>query len=231
METTASSTTRPSDARSASAVVAGGSAIEAVGGIAVAVLTILALAGVIPAVLTSIAGIVFGVSLFIEGLSIAGEYTQISERASEARSGPVEFGGGVGVEVLVGLATTALGILSLIGVDAAALLPALIITGGVGLVLSAGTMQRLNDLRMMTGDHGEATRRVAAYAVTGTAVAQTLGGVAAIVLGILALTATSPFEAAGYGAMPQVGLLALGISIALSGGAVTGKMAHIFGSR
>lgn len=210
------------------ALTAGGSTLGTMGGIATAVLAILALCGVLPAVLTAIAGIVFGAAMLVEGLSIAAEYSAIANRVAEGSSEIAEFGGGLGVEVLVGIAAIALGILSLLGVAASALLPVLIITGGVGLMLSAGTTQRLNDLNLATAGHSAMARRYTHEAMTGGVIAQTLGGLAAAVLGILALVAISPVAQAGYGTLPQVGMLVLGVAMALAGGAMAGKATRLY---
>ncbi|HEU4960861.1 MAG TPA: hypothetical protein VFT56_10675 [Sphingomonas sp.] len=214
--------------RRAVALTAGGSTLKTIGGVAVMALAILALIGVLPALLTAIAGIVFGAAMLAEGLSISSEYSALSRYIAYDSTEVAEFGGGLGVEVLVGLAAVALGVLSLLGVAAPTLLPALIIVGGVGLMLSAGTTQRLNDLQLAAVGHDDMARRVTRDAMTGAAAAQTLGGLAAMVLGILSLVSVSPLAAAGFGTLPQVGMLVLGTATALSGGALAGKATRIY---
>lgn len=227
MATTFQRDERQSGPPRAIAFTAGGAAAGTIGGIAVMALAILALAGVIPRLLVPIGGIVFGVAMLAEAMGIASDYSGIADRVAHNTTESVEVGGGTGAEFLVGLAAVALGILSLVGVAAPTLMPALVITGGTGLVLSAGTTERLNDLHLASTDHSETMRRVARGAVAGGAAAQTLGGIGAIVLGILALVAVSPAAAEGGGSLIQVGLLVLGASVALSGGAITGKLARL----
>ena len=214
--------------RRAVALTAGGSMLKTIGGVAVMALAILALIGVLPALLIAIAGIVFGAAMLSEGLSISSEYSALSRYIAYDSTEITEFGGGLGVEVLVGLAAVALGVLSLLGVAAPTLLPALIIVGGVGLMLSAGTTQRLNDLQLAAVGHDDMARRVTRDAMTGAAAAQTLGGLAAMVLGILSLVSVGPLAAAGFGTLPQVGMLVLGTATALSGGALAGKATRIY---
>lgn len=219
----------PREEKRGLAVIAGGSALEGLGGLAVVALAILALAGVLPVQLTEIAGIVFGAALLFEGLSLAGEYSQIGSRIPESRTGSLEIQGGTGVEVFVGLGAIALGVLALVGVSSTVLIPSLIIAGGAGLLLSAGTTARMNDLRLITAGHdSDRVRRVAHGALAGGAVTQILGGIAAIVLGILALVAIPDAAANGRGALPQIGMLVLGATLMLSGGALTGKMASMY---
>ena len=209
-------------------LTAGGATLKTIGGVAVAVLAILALAGVLPAVLVAIAGIVFGVAMLVEGLGIASEYSTLAARVAEGRTEIAEFGGGVGVEVLVGIAAIALGVLALVGVATSTMIPVLIIVGGVGLMLSAGTTQRLNDLNLASAGHSEMARRVTHASMTGAAVAQTLGGLAAVVLGILSLVDVGAAAAAGFGTLPQVGLLVLGVAVAFAGGALAGKATRLY---
>jgi hypothetical protein len=214
--------------RRAAALTAGGSGLKTIGGIAVVALAVLALIGVVPALLSAIAGIVFGAAMLLEGLAISSEYSTLARYVASGRSEIAEFGGGLGVEMLVGVAAIALGVLTLLGIDASTLLPALIIAGGAGLMLSAGTMQRLNDLQLATSGHDDMARRVTHEAMTGAVAAETLGGIAAVVLGILALVATAPAAAAGFGTLPQVGLLVLGVATVFSGGALAGKATRFY---
>lgn len=212
--------------RRATGIIAGGATLKTFGGIAVAILAILALIGLIPAVLVAIGGIVFGAAILLEGLSITSQYNQLAHQIAIDRSERVEVGGSGGVELLVGLAAIALGILSLLGVAAPVLIPALIIAGGVGLILSAGSLQRLNDLNLSLLVDSDLGRRIGRNSMMGGEVAQVLGGLGAVVLGILSLVIIAPTAAEGFGTLPQVGLLVLGVASAISGAALAGKTTH-----
>jgi hypothetical protein len=205
----------------------GGLAIESIAGLAVMVLAILALVGVLPALLTTVSGIVFGAAMLVAGIAIAGAWTRLTAVAARTRGETIEAEGGAGVEMLVGLAAIALGILALLGISPAVLVPALIITGGAGLLLSAGTPQRLSDFRAMILGTSLETRRMIHEAVKGSSVAQALGGISAVVLGILALVAAHPQPGQGFGNLAEVGMLVLGLSVALAGGLLSGRLGNM----
>ena len=216
-------------ARSVIEVEAGGSAVEAVGGLGIIVLSILGLAGIAPAFLASIAGIIFGVAIFAHGAAVGAEYSKLLSQVSETAIGGLELGGGMAIEFLAGVATVVLGVLSVIGTRPAILMPSLIIVAGAALMLSAGTLKRLNDLKAEATTSSQFGRRIVKAAVSGAAGAQVLAGVATVVLGILALV-FQPQLAASAQAMPMVhpltlvGLLVVGSSITLSGLLLTGKL-------
>jgi hypothetical protein len=205
------------------AVEAGGAATESMGGVAVVVLAILALAGVMRGVLTDISGIVFGAAFIVEGAALAARHTAIMERVGEGRMEQLEMGGGMSVELVAGVAAIALGILSLIGLVPTILMPALVITGGAALILSAGAVERLNDIRADAFSVGPTARAVARGAVSSAAAGQVLAGLGAVALGILALVGVGD-----PAILTIVGMLVLGAAITLSGTALSGKMLSLF---
>lgn len=209
------------------AVVSAGSALKMIGGVAVAVLAILALVGVIPRILMAIAGIVFGVAMFFEGAGITSEYRKLRRWLADTSSERVELASGTGIEVAVGVAAIVLGILSLIGIAAGTLIPVLVIAGGAGLMIAVGTVHRLSDLQMMTAGASEFGWRLHHESMGGAAVIQTLGGLAALVLGILALiwSGTTP---AGYGLLAEIGMICLGVAAAVGGGVIAGRSMMVY---
>jgi hypothetical protein len=210
----------PTTERRSQVVEAGGAATESMGGVAVVVLTILALAGALRPVLTDVAGIIFGAAFMIEGAALAARRSAID---AESGLGRIEVGGGMSVELVAGLAALVLGILSLVSLVPAVLMPSLVIVGGVGLMLSAGTMAQLNDVRTATTEASPAARALANAAVSSAVGGQVLAGLAAVVLGIVALV--RPGNA--Y-VLTSVGLLVLGAAITLSGTALSGKLLSLF---
>lgn len=225
-----------SKARSVVEVEASGAAVEAIGGIGVIVLSILALGGVAPNFLAAIAGIIFGVAIFAHGTAVAAEYSKLLSQVAEDRTGSLELGGGMTSEFLSGIAIIVLGILSLIGKSPTILMPALIIVAGVALALSAGAIQRLNDLRIEATASSDFGRRVAKAAVSGAAGAQLLAGVATIVLGILAFAfgpqaATAVQAGTAQHPLTLVGLLVVGSAITLSGSLLTGRLMRLLNHR
>jgi len=209
--------------RTTYAVEAGGAATESMGGVAVIVLTIIALAGVLRPVLTDIAGIVFGAAFIVEGAALAARHSAIMDRIAETGAERLETGGGMTVELVAGIAAVALGILSLIGLIPSILMPALVITGGAGLILSAGAVARLNDLRSAALGMSSTARAAAGAAVSSAAAGQVLAGLGAVVLGILALVGVGDLQM-----LTTVGVLVLGAAITISGTALSGKMLTLF---
>lgn len=199
-----------------------GSGIEAAGGAAAVVLAILGLAHVSPEHMLPVASIVVGVALLAQAGLLANGASDVVSREAMGRREKMEFEGGISAEALAGGAALVLGILSLIGLDAGVLMSVAAIVLGVGLVLESGATSRLNRL-----DDAPATPRstTARRAVAGTEGAQMLIGLAAVVLGILALIGLDPME------LSLVAMLAVGVSILLSGAALGGKMAGMLSTR
>ncbi len=197
-----------------------GSGIEAAGGAAAVVLAILGLVNIAPEDMLPIAAIVVGAALLAQAGLLAAGASAIVSRENMGRREQAEFEGGVGAEALAGGAAVVLGILSLLGIEAGVLMSVAAIVLGAGLVLESGAMSRLN----MLDDPRDArmTARIAARrAVVGSESAQVLVGIAAVVLGILALIGFDPMV------LNLVAMLAVGVSIVLSGAALGGKMASL----
>ena len=197
--------------------VAGGSAVEAAGGLAVAILAILGLAGVFPVYLEAIATIALGVALFSEGGAVAARYRRVLAEVAGSRFDVAELGGGITAELLAGGAGAVLGILALLGVLPHVLIASAVIVFGAGLMFGSGAMARVNAFAT-TAASDEHTARVAREAVRAAAGAQVLIGISSVVLGVLSLVGIAPMI------MGLVALLALGASVLLSGSAITGRM-------
>lgn len=181
-------------ARSAGRVAVGGSTAESLAGLGAVVLAILALIGVLPVTLTSIATIAIGAGLFLRGLAIVSHLNEIRHEShamysTRARGGRV---GSLTIEMLGGLAVIALGILALIGFERSTLLPIAAIVFGGALMLSAGGMVRLAELSSWHPEVDPRAREVEREAARGTAGTESLIGIGAIVLGILSLVGVSP---------------------------------------
>lgn len=215
----------------------GGAAVEILGGLAVVILSILGLTGLASSSLTAIAGIVFGVAVLAQGAAIAAEYSALYARATETASGSVELRGGMSVELMTGGAVIVLGILSVLGDAAPILLPVLVIVGGTSLLATAGAVQRLSSLKMEVAEISDPAQQVINAATAGASSSQMLAGVAAIVLGIVALASTPAGGAAVTATtMPAmwelltlVGLLVIGASIMMSGGSLMERLVQLFG--
>lgn len=205
-------------------VVAGTSTVEAIAGIGAVVLPILAIIGVLPIFLASIATIVIGAALMIEGGGISAKYQALAARIP-GRAETSELAGGMTVQLLGGAAGVALGILALLGISSLQLMAVAVIIFGGTLMLGAGSVAQLNSLSIR-GAVGvtETQREVARQATNSAAAAQVLVGIGAAVLGIIVLAGIAmPAEVT----VLAVALLGVGGSILLTGTAVGGRMASM----
>lgn len=202
--------------------LAGGSIVETIGGAATVVLAILGLSGSLPAYLTylaSVTAIVLGAALLFEGATVAARYSRLVREISGTTSPAAELGGGMMAELLGGTAGIALGILALLGIYPVILLSVAAIVFGGSLMFACGSTWGMNSLivERAYASH-EGVRQVATHAVSASNAMQMLAGVAATVLGIVALAGTSPLD------LTMVAFLITGCAVAFSGAAVSGKM-------
>jgi hypothetical protein len=194
-----------------------GGFVDALGGIAAIVLAIIGLSGVHPEVLVSIATIVFGAALLIQGGAMLSEFAlDMSPQGSSAASG-----GGVSALFLVGVAGIVLGVLALLGVQAATLTSVALIAFGAALAISSSSVWHLLTSRSMAAQfQGRAPmlRAIASEVAAGSAVMQGAGGLAVIVLGILAVCGVFTVP------LTLIGLLVAGAAILLTGSTLSGTM-------
>jgi len=205
------------------ATESGGSIVEVAGGIAVIVLAIIGLAQGGNEFLTAIATIVLGVALMAEGGTIAAHMSRLLGLVTAGGMRATEIGTGMTGEFLAGIAAIVLGILALVGLHAPILLAAAVIVVGASLLLTAGAVERLNQVPLQaTGS--EMARELEQFAVSSAVAAQLLVGIAAIVLGIVALVSTAAFMAS----LTLIALLVLGASLMLTGTALAGGVMRLF---
>lgn len=204
-----------------------GSIVEAAGGIAVIVLSIIGLTRADAGVLTSIAVIILGAAMLAEGGSIATEFSKLLNLNASTLSG-VEMGGGMLSEIVVGAGVLVLGVLSLLGVSTITLVPVAVLAGGGLLLISAPSVQRMNEVRLEASSMPVAGQQLMQTAGSAAAGLQVLAGLAAIVLGILALTTTGTATTGREGMFALIGLLVLGSSMLISASTVTGNLMRFF---
>jgi hypothetical protein len=193
---------------------------EGAAGIAVIVLSIIALAGVSVEGLASIAAIVIGVGLMVQAFNSAAEHSKMMTANGATGAHATELGGDVMVDCMCGLTGLVLGILALVGIGAAHLLPpALIVFGGALLVGGAASMRATT--LPTSGSGGEAL--AVGYRGSPTAGAmEILIGLAAIVLGILSLLIT------GTWVLVLVGFIAVGAALLLASATSSGAVMRLF---
>jgi hypothetical protein len=198
-----------------------GGLVDAIGGVATIILAIIALSGVSQPMLGAVATIVFGAALLIQGGTMLTECTKlIFPPGAAAPAEEIVGGGGLSALFLVGAAGIVLGVLALLNIVPQTLTAVAIIAFGGAMVLSSNSVWYLyrarqasqrGTTRMHSG--GEI---LAGEMASGSAAMQCLAGLAAIVLGILAVTGTNPTV------LTLVGLLVLGATVLLTGSTLSG---------
>ncbi|MBY6241824.1 hypothetical protein [Methylosinus sp. Sm6] len=190
-----------------------GGAADAIGGVATLVLAICGLAGINPPLMAVIATIVFGAALLIHSASLRAHYSQASLPTGRTEGFSGDGGGAFSGIFLAGAAGVVLGVLALLGVESAVLAPAAAIAYGAALMLGAATTRRLRALRhVMTGAAGDMA--------WGSANIQALGGLAAIVLGVLAVLGNNVNDLL----LDLIALLTLAVAIILTGSTFNAAM-------
>lgn len=179
-------------------------AVEGLAAFAVIALAIIALAGIVPKLLACIAAIVLGGSMMVDGWTA---YARYRERIASGVVGQfVAIRGNLSGEFLGGVAGVVLGILAFFRGAPDILLAVAVLVFGATLLLS-GTTPRLQWLFAPPQLGGtEAAKSVSVTAPGG----QLLVGLAAVVLGILAIIGMAQMT------LILVGLLTLGAGMALT---------------
>lgn len=205
-----------------------GGFVDAIGGLTTIVLGVLGLAGVAPQIMIGIATVVFGAALLIQGGTMLSEYARIIFPPGTRTMALDHFGGNsLSLVFLVGAGGIVLGVLALLGIHAMELTPIAVIAFGAALVLSSNAVWHLHVLKhpLMRGElqssEGEGkiigSEILAAEMASGSAGLQALAGLAAIVLGILALAGTGIDSVV----LILVAFLGLGATLVLTGSALS----------
>jgi hypothetical protein len=197
-----------------------GGLADAIGGIATIVLAIIALAGVHPEVILPIAVIVFGAALLIQGGTMLSEYASLIFPAGSTGAPSEQIGvGSLSTLFLVGVAGIVLGILALLGITTGTLSAIAVIAFGSALLLSSNSVRNLYMLQSSASRSGTpraGTELLAGEMASGSAGVQMLAGLAAIVLGILAVIGIN------QNILMLAALIILGATIILTGSALSG---------
>jgi hypothetical protein len=188
---------------------------DAIGGVATAVLAIVGLAGVHSDIMVAIATIVFGAALLIEGGAMMTEYTAVMFPSTGVTAAGEEYlGSNISTVFGAGIVGIALGVLALIGIHPAGLTAISAIVFGCALLFSGNAVWRLHNMRRsaVPRTRSEFLAGEMAHGSMGT---QALTGIAAIVLGVLALVLSAS------GILTLVALLVVGAALLLSGSAAS----------
>ena len=190
---------------------------EGAAGIAVIVLSIIALAGTSPGALASIVTIIIGVGLMVQAFNSAAETSKAMAANTVAMP---DLGGDVMVDLLCGITGIVLGILALIGINPQYLVPsALIVFGGALLLGGAISMRPRRTQSLAPGGEMQVMSYQGSAAAGGMEI---LVGIAAIVLGILSLI----FMASGV--LVLVGFLAVGAALLMASATFSSSVMRLF---
>ncbi|MBV8771275.1 MAG: hypothetical protein JO166_02925 [Deltaproteobacteria bacterium] len=189
---------------------------ETTGGIALIVLTILALAKVDPMLLNAIAVIVAGVALLIEDGVLTGQFGGMIARVPADRAGAGPTADRITAGTLAGVSGVVLGILAILGIASVVLTAAAIIIFGAAVLFDFSARARTAALRTMSGESSEQSVRIA-FAAPGINSSAMLVSLALITLGILALAGLVS------SILVTVGLLGFGGYLFLQNAAMAGS--------
>ncbi len=194
-----------------------GGLLDALGGIAAAVLAILGLTGFDPAGMAGIATIVFGAALLVQGGTILSEYAEIIFRNGITTAAIDRMGGeGLSAMFLAGAGGIVLGVLALLGIASVALTAVAAIAFGSAFVLSSSSVRQLYLFQTQTLPTRSGRELLAGQMASGSAGIQLMVGLAAIVLGILAVAGHAPTV------LTLAALLLLGVTILITGSTLSG---------
>lgn len=200
-----------------------GSVPEAVAGLAVVILAILGLAGVSPTFLVAIATIVFGVELLLNGASTMSDLGRVLGQEGETEALDGSAVNGLSMVFLAGVAGIVLGILALLEVSSTHLVAIAAIAFGGALLVSSNADMRIRMLETASHMHSRAGTELAEGVASDGAGMQTMSGLTAVVLGILAL--------AGFASVTLVlvALLTMSGYAVMSSGFISGSLLRAFG--
>jgi hypothetical protein len=194
-----------------------GGLIDAIGGIAAGVLAVLGLTGFDPEGMAGIATIVLGAALLVQAAAILSQYTNALYQ-SEVVSTPSELAGGdsLAAMFMVGASGIVLGVLALLDLVPMTLTAIAVIAYGSALILSSGSVRQLHVLRGGAPPLARSGHEfLASQIVSGATGMQLMSGLAAVVLGILAVAGHNPLV------LSLAALLLLGVTVLLTGTALS----------
>jgi hypothetical protein len=209
-------------------VIGGGSSVAALCGLGAGVLAIIGLAGLLPVPLSAIGVIAAGAGLLFEGAAVASRFRNIRANiaAAEGHRGEVALETGITAEMVGGIAAIVLGILALIHMMPLKLVPVAAIVFGATMLLGSGSAYET--IEMPGPDERNLhTLRMAHRAASSAAGIDMLLGIAAVVLGILAIIGVTGHAII----LSLVGVLIVGFAELLTDATLAARMTSIFRHR
>jgi hypothetical protein len=208
------------EARFPSYAMAGGSALEGLAGVSALVLAILGLLGIYSFYMLSIATILVGAALILEGTALTARMATTMHDVTGGRLALSEFGSGIGVNYIGGITGIVLAIIAMAGVSPWILLPCAAIVYGVTHIFGTSAISSMTQNRYAS--EPDNVQRMITLAAKSTGEVQMFIGFGGLVLGVLALL--------GYVSMTLVlvSMLAFGFADMLRGPAVAARAIRRF---
>jgi hypothetical protein len=191
---------------------AGGAMAVGIAGLAAFVLAIIGLASYSLGMIRftgSVAAIVIGATLLLQAAAIVTRFSHLLSRSSQLNL--AELGGGIGIEFIGGVAGVVLGILALLNVAPAYLLPVAAIVLGATLILGSSTLAGLHNLSIDRTAEEDTAKQVARHAVAASGAVHVFLGLAGLILGIVAVAGFYPWT------LSLTAMLCLGFALFVSG--------------
>ena len=195
-------------------MLAGGSTIETIGGLAAVVLSVLGFSHQ-PVEMGAIATIAIGVALLSQGAALMARWRHAIATLEGTRPVRDELVEGVSTEVFGGIVGIVLGVVAFVGIKPDVMLPVAAIVFGGSLLLGGAAQP---DLVYLAPERNPRYARATFSAIQASGGIMVLVGVGAAVLGILALLEVGPALA-----FALVAMLAIGFSLVLAGGSLTAR--------
>lgn len=196
--------------------IASGSSFELFAGLIGAVVAVMGLTGAFPLYMAAIATIAVGFALLAQGGTLAARWENAVHIEGSERTEAV----GIGTEVFGGLAAITLGGLALFGVAPAVVLPVAAAVLGAALMFGGPAQPQIAQIAP-SASHPR--WRVTRDAVRTSGGVMVMAGLAAIILGVLALTESAPVFT-----LTLIALLCVAAALVLAGGALTARFARRF---
>jgi hypothetical protein len=205
------------DEKITNGMLAGGSTLETVGGLAAVILSVVGFQER-PITMCAVATISIGIALLSQGVSIMARWSHALPRLQGGKPDRNELVEGVSTEVFGGAVGCVLGMIALIGIKPLVMLPVAAIVFGGSLLLGGAAQP---DLVYLAPEKNPRYARATFSAIQASGGIMVLVGVAAAVLGILGLLEVGPPLS-----LALVAMLSIGFSLLFAGGALTARFMH-----
>ena len=192
-------------------VVESGASIEVITGLGAVAVAVIGIDGYRPIVMAAVATLLLGVALVTQGGAIASRWRAMLRRLEGGRYDRAELLGGIGTEVFGGAVGIVIAILALSGVVPRVMIPVAAIVYGAALLLGGAAQPELASLG--------GTYDSRAQAVEASGGIMVIVGIAAAVLGILALLGVGPVVM-----LALIALLCVGGALTFAGGALAARL-------